>query len=191
MDTDIAAVVGFNADELSLNRAGKLSDRQRSFLQRARKGGRRYGWFIIGVLVVFVVLIVVLLLPKLTKEQKGSGEDVPIVPIVLGVLAFVVLVMVLSFLRSRRRLDRLASGRVLTVTGPARGRARRMHGNIESDIEYGGGTRYELTIGSTTFFVAGQRVLDAFATGGVYRAYYAAGGGHAVMNRLLSAERVG
>ena len=42
-----------------------------------------------------------------------------------------------------------------------------------------------------TFFVAGQRVLDAFAGGGVYRAYYAAGGGHAVMNRLLSAERIG
>ncbi len=66
-----------------------------------------------------------------------------------------------------------------------------MGGNVESDIDYGEGIRYELTVGTTTFFVAGQRVLDAFATGGVYRAYYAAGGGHAVMNRLLSAERIG
>ena len=109
----------------------------------------------------------------------------------LAVLAFVVVIFGLSLARSRRRLDRLASGRVLVVSGPVRVRAHRMRGNIESDIEYGEGIRYELTVGTTTFFVAGQRVLDAFATGGVYRAYYAAGGGHAVMNRLLSAERIG
>jgi hypothetical protein len=160
-------------------------------LQRARTGGRRYGLFVFALLIVFVVVILVVFLPKLTKQQNDTGDKVPIVPIVIGVLAFVVLLIGLSLLRSRRRLDRLASGRVLETSGPARGRARRMHGNVESDIDYGEGLRYELTIGSTTFFVAGQRVLDAFSGGGSYRAYYAAGGGHAVLNRLLSVERIG
>jgi hypothetical protein len=191
MDGDLGVVVGFSADELALNRAGRLSDRQRGTLQRARTGGRRYGLLMLAVLVVFVVAIVVVLVPKLNKQQQGSAEKVPVVPIVLAVLAFVVVIFGLSLARSRRRLDRLASGRVLVVSGPVRVRAHRIPGNTEGDLEYGGGIRYELTVGTTKFFVASQRVLDAFATGGVYRAYYAAGGGHAVMNRLLSAERVG
>ncbi len=135
--------------------------------------------------------MVVVLVPKLKQHQDDSGDKLPIVPIVVGVLAVVVLLMGLSIWRSRRRLDRLASGRVLEVTGPARGRAHRMHGNVDSDFDVGAGIRYELRIANTTFFVAGQRVLDAFVADGVYRAYYAAGGGHAVLNRLLSAERVG
>lgn len=188
---DLGGIVGFSADELALNRAGRLSERQRVGLQRARTGGRRFLLVMLGVLAGFVVLIVVVLVPKLNKQQDDSGDKLPIVPIVAGVLALVVLLIGLSVVRSRRRLDRLASGRVLETSGPARTRARRMHGNVESDLDYGEGVRYELTIGVATFFVAGQRVLDAFAGGGVYRAYYAAGGGHAVMNRLLSAERIG
>jgi hypothetical protein len=191
MDGELGAIVGFTADDLALNRAGRVSDRQRATLQRARTGGRRYGLLVLALLIVFVVAIVVVLVPKLNKEQHNSGEKVPIVPIVLAVLAFVVVIFGLSLARSRRRLDRLASGRVLAVSGPARVRAHRIRGNTEGDLEYGGGIRYELTVDTTTFFVASQRVLDAFATGGIYRAYYAAGGGHAVMNRLLSAERIG
>ena len=191
MDVGLGGVLGFGPDELAANRAGRLSERQRATLQRARSGGRRYGLFVLALVVVFVVAVVVVLVPKIKQQANGSGDKVPVVPIVVGVLALVVLVMGLSIWRSRRRLDRLASGRVLEVTGPARGRARRMHGNVDSDFGQGEGLRYELRIGDTTFFVANQRVLDAFAADGVYRAYYAAGGGHAVLNRLLSAERVG
>jgi hypothetical protein len=191
VDVDLGSVLGFGADELAANRAGRLSDRQHATLQRARTGGRRYGLLVLALVVAFVVAVIVLLVPKFAQQSKDSGDKVPIVPIVIGVLAFVVVVMGLSIWRSRRRLDRLASGRVLEVTGPARGRARRMHGNVDSDFGPGEGLRYELRIGDTTFFVANQRALDAFAADAVYRAYYAAGGGHAVLNRLLSAERVG
>jgi hypothetical protein len=128
-----------------------------------------------------------------SSQKDASG--ISVTPIVVGVLVLVVLIVGASILRSRRRLNRLASGVVHNVTGPARTKARRMHGNVDADIGpdsyLDGGVRYELTIGGTTFFVAGPHVLDAFRGGGTYRAYFAAGGGHAVLNRLLSVERVG
>jgi hypothetical protein len=187
----IAAAVGFSPDELALNRVGRVSDRQRTRLAQMRRGGR-IGLVVIGLFAIaFVVVIAVVLVPKLTKQQHGSSK-VPIVPIVAGVLAFVLLVMTLSIVRSRRRLDRLASGVVHEVNGPARTRVHVLPGNVDdSGGSEGGGTRYELTIGSTTFYVGGKHVLDAFADGGVYRAYFATGGGHTVWNRLLSAERIG
>jgi hypothetical protein len=93
--------------------------------------------------------------------------------------------MVLSIFRTKRSLSKFASGTVHAVSGPAHGRVRRLHTDENTDV--GGGMRYELTIGATTFFVGGQAVLAAFVDGAPYRAYYAAGHGRA-MNRLLSAE---
>lgn len=104
------------------------------------------------------------------------------------------LLVFLSVFRGRRSLDRIASGKVHQATGPANGRARRMHGNVVDASAPGsgsdGGMRYELTIGGVRFFVAGQAVLNAFVDGSTYRAYYVAGGNR-VMNVLLSAEPVG
>ena len=115
--------------------------------------------------------------------QRGTvNRDRREVTIVIGLL----------LLRLRRRLNRLASGAVLRVEGPVRTRAHHLGGNIsDAGPIYGGGVRYELTIGPTTFFVAGPQVLGAFDSAAIYRAYYAAGGGHAVYNWLLSAEQIG
>lgn len=193
-DTDparVPAAVGFSPDELALNQEGKLSDRQRAALARSRHGGRVGILIMIVLVLVFVVVIAIVVLPKINKPQHGSSQ-VPIVPIVAGTLAFVVLVIGLSLLRLRRRLNRLASGAVLRVDGPARTREHHLGGNVsDAGPIYGGGVRYELTIGPTTFFVAGPRVLEAFDSGAIYRAYYAAGGGHNVYNWLLSAEQIG
>jgi hypothetical protein len=85
-------------------------------------------------------------------------------------------------------LGRLSSSKVREVVGAARTRTRR--GPVAPDPAYAGGLRYELTIGKMTFLVRNQAVLDAFADGGNYRAYYASGGSR-FSNVLLSAERVG
>jgi hypothetical protein len=101
-------------------------------------------------------------------------------------------VMLRSRRRTRRVLGGLSSGKVREVVGAARTRARPMPANTAdpSTLEYGGGHRYELTIGKTIFLVRNRAVLDAFVEGGSYRAYYASGGGR-LYNVLLSAERIG
>jgi hypothetical protein len=181
---NLAGVLGFSPDELMLNRAGRVSERQLALLRRARRVGSLWLVFV-GVFVAgFVAVIVLYVLPQLNKKHAGEGS-VQTTPIVVGVVALVVLIMVLSILRTKRSLTKLGSGTVQVASGPARGRVRRLHSDENTDI--GGGLRYELTIGGTTFIVSGQSVLAGFVDGASYRAYYAAGHGKA-MNRLLSAE---
>jgi hypothetical protein len=181
---DLAAVLGFSPEELMLNRAGRVSDRQQALLRRAR----RYGlvWLlIVGVaMAAFIAVILLFVLPKLNKNDAGEGS-VKTTPIIVGVVAFVVLIVIVSIVRTRSSLTKLGSGVVHTASGPASTRVRRMRGNDDSD--HGTGLRYELTIGRTTFFVSGQSVLGAFVEGAPYRAYYAAGRNR-VLNRILSAE---
>ena len=181
---NLGGVLGFSPDELMLNRAGRVSERQIALLRQARRVGSLWLVFV-GVFVVgFVGLIVFYVLPQLNKKNAGEGS-VQTGPIVVGVVALVVLIMVLSIMRTKRSLSRFASGAVHVASGPAHGRVRRLH--LDENTDVGGGLRYELTIGGVTFFVAGQHVLAAFADGASYRAYFAAGHGRA-MNRLLSAE---
>jgi hypothetical protein len=185
----IGAVVGFTEEELRTNRAGRVSERQRERMARARSRGRAWIGMMALLVIAFVVVIAVVVLPKVS-ENKSSGSP-PMGPIVVAVLAFVVLVMGLSILRSRRSLDRIGAGKVQVTTGAAKTRARRMHGNVV-DVSapgggYGGGMRYELTIGSVRFIVAGQAVLDAFQDGRPYRGYYV---GRGLVSSLLSAEPV-
>jgi hypothetical protein len=188
----LGKLLGFDDDELVLNRAGRLSPRQAETLRAASRGGNKYLIFVLLFMVAFVVVVLAVVVPKATKHSGASSVN--LTPIIVGVLAFFALVVGLSMARTRTRLRRLASGVVLTVAGPARTKARRMGGNVNLDAgggAYGGGMRYELSIGATTFFVRGPEVLAAFDDGGTFRAYYAAGGGHAVMNRLLSIEPIG
>jgi cytochrome c-type biogenesis protein CcmE len=191
--TVLAGRLGFSVEELALNRTGRASPAQLARLQRDRKRGRWWLVFVALFAVAFVAVAASIMIAQLKDHGDKSSSSVPVVPIVIGVLAFVVLLVTLSLVRSRRSLDRIASGDVHQVTGPAHGRVRRMHGNVADPSAPGSGTsgslRYELTIGDVRFFVAGRGVLDAFADGAGYRAYYVAGGNR-VMNILLSAEAV-
>jgi hypothetical protein len=185
----MGTTLDFTDEELGINRAGRVSERQQTRLGRSRKTGR-IALVVMGLLVVaFIVIIATVVLPKITKQN--SDKSVPIVPIVVAVLAFVVLVMGLSIARTRRRLNRLTTGKAQQTTGAAKTRARRMHGNVV-DVDapgmgYGGGMRYELTIGSVRFIVPSQAVLDVFEDGRMYHGYYV---GRGMMSMLLSAEPV-
>lgn len=182
--TRLASVLDFADEELTANRAGRLSERQRVKQVRMRSKGRAFLALIALLVVAFVVFIAVVV-PKLSKQNSAGSP--PVTPIVAGVIAFVVLVMALSILRTRRRLDRLTSGQVAQTTGAAKTRVRQMRDNVDdaAGFEYGGGVNYELTIGSVRFFVAGKAVLDAFEDGRHYRGYCV---GKSIMSTLLSAE---
>jgi uncharacterized membrane protein YeaQ/YmgE (transglycosylase-associated protein family) len=191
---DLGAVLGFSADELARNRTGQLSARQHGVLQTKRRSGF-IGLIYVGVFAIgFAIFAGVYLIPKLNKQQHGPSKP-PFGAIVYGVLGLIVVIMVLSALRTRRRLDKLGSGSVHEVLGPARTRVHHIAGNVGDltsggAVGYGGGIRLELTIGKTMFFIPTRAMLDAFQTGGTYRVYYATGG-HRVYNTILSAERVG
>ena len=185
----MGATLDFTDEELRDNRAGRVSARQQARLGRARKTGRIALAVMALLVIAFVVVILTVVLPKISKQQ--SDKSVPIVPIAIGVLAFMVLVMALSIARSRRRFNRLATGNVQKTTGVAKTRARRIHGNVVDasapGLGYGGGLRYEVTIGSVRFIVPSQAVLDAFEDGRSYYGYYA---GRGFISSLLSAEPV-
>lgn len=185
-DAGIGAVLNFTYEELQLNRAGRLSERQLARLSTSRKRGRAFTVVMAVLVVGFVVLIVTLLLPKLTENQ--AYDSVPIAPIVIGVLVLMFVLVGSSIFRTRRSLDQL-TGKLKLASGPAKTRAHRLPGNIVDasapGLSYGGGIRHELTIGSVRFFVSGQAVLDAFQDGRPYFGYYV---GRGVMNTLVSAE---
>lgn len=182
----IGAALDFTDKELQANRAGRASERQQARLGKSRSRGLMANVVMALVAIAFVVVILVVVLPKIPKQQAGKS-----VPIVAGVLAFFLLVMVLSFIRTRRRLNRLGKGKIQQTTGVAKTRIHRMRGNVVDSsapgLGYGGGIRYELTIGSVRFFVPSQAVLDAFEDGRTYRGYYA---GRGLISTLLSAEPV-
>ncbi|PZS37022.1 MAG: hypothetical protein DLM58_00485 [Pseudonocardiales bacterium] len=185
----IGAALDFTEEELQANRAGRASERQQARLGKSRSRGLMANVVMALAAIAFVVVILVVVLPKIPKQQ--SDKSVPIVPIVAGVLAFFLLVMALSFLRTRRRLTRLGDGKIQQTTGVAKTRVHRIRGNVVDSsapgLGYGGGIRYELTIGSVRFFVPSQAVLDGFEDGCTYRGYYA---GRGLISTLLSAEPV-
>jgi hypothetical protein len=183
----MAEALGFSEDELAMNRAGRLSDSQRARMGRSRSRGRT-GTVVLGLIVVaFIAVIAVAVVPHLsTGKSSGSSATVPAV---IGALALIAVVMAFSLLRARRSLDRLVPDHVERTEGVTTTREHRLRGNV-GDLSsgfqgYGGGIRYEVTIGGTRFFVKGRTVLEAFQDGRSYRGYYV---GRGVMAMLLSAE---
>jgi hypothetical protein len=184
----IAGALGFTPDDLQANRAGRVSETQRERLAKTRRRARGATAFMGVLALAFVVVIAIVFIPKISRQDSGS-DSLPVVPIIVGVLVLMLLIMGASILRTRRSLDALASGSVLQVSGPAKTKVRRMHGNV-GDLQAGtsgtaGGVRFELTIGDVRFFVPSRAVLDAFVDGAPYRGYYV---GKRIMATLLSAE---
>jgi hypothetical protein len=185
----LGAALDFTADDLSANRAGVLSARQRDRMTKNRQQGRTVSLVMGGLMLAIIVVLAAVELPNLNKQ---SGDSVPIVPIAGGVLVLIVLILTLQFARNRRALNRFV-GAVHHVDGVVATRAHRIRGNVvdtsAGGFGYGGGMRYEVKFGRTVFFVPSQAVLAAFEDGRTYRGYYTGNKGK-VMGRLLSAEQI-
>jgi len=183
----IAEALGFSANDLAVNRAGLLSDRQRGRMGNSRDWGSTSLAVTGLVTAAFIVVIAVAVMPPLSAG-KGSGSS-PAVPAVAGTLAVIAIVMALSTLRTRRSLHRLAADQVSRTEGIAATRVRHPGGNVADPLGmaagHGDGVRFELTIGGVCFFVRSKAVLTAFQDGHVYCGYYV---GKGYMAALLSAE---
>ena len=182
----LSAVLDFSADELTANRAGQLSGRQLAALRRARSRSRMAVVVVMFVAVAFIVVVAVTLLPRLSRgSHPGSSAEIPYV---IGALALVALLMSQSVFRTGRALNQMVSGTVSRAEGVARTHVRRMGGNVGDPLSgipgRPGGSRCELTIGGTRFFVS-PAVLAAFSDGRAYRGYYV---GQGMRATLVSAE---
>ncbi len=182
----LSAVLDFSADELAANRAGQLSARQVVALRKSRSRSRVATGAVALTAAAFVAVVAITLLPRLSAgRHPGSSAEVPYV---VGALILVALLMSQSVFRTGRSLNQMVSGTVSRAEGLARTRVRRLGGNI-GDPQSGipgrpGGSRCELTIGGTRFFVS-PAVLAAFNDGQAYRGYYV---GQGLRATLVSAE---
>ncbi|HYS32863.1 MAG TPA: hypothetical protein VEM58_11450 [Streptosporangiaceae bacterium] len=182
----LSAVLDFSADELAANRAGQLSARQVVALRKSRSRSRVATGAVALTAAAFIAVVAITLLPRLSAgRHPGSSAEVPYV---VGALILVALLMSQSVFRTGRSLNQMVSGTVSRAEGLARTRVRRLGGNI-GDPQSGipgrpGGSRCELTIGGTRFFVS-PAVLAAFNDGQAYRGYYV---GQGLRATLVSAE---
>jgi uncharacterized integral membrane protein len=186
----LGAALGFSAEELELNRSGRLSAAQNARLQSDRRKATVRS-VVVGLLFLVIFgVIAAIVIPQISKEKtQGSSSEVPIV---IGVLAFMVFVLLLSLIRTRISYARRASGRVDRVEGVAKTRVHRVRGNVGDPssgwVGYGGGIRYELKIGGHMFFLPSRDVLHAFEAGQSYRGFYV--GKRRTTATLLSVEPI-
>jgi len=182
----LSAVLDFSADELAANRAGQLSSRQVAQLRKSRSRSRAATGVVAFTAVGFIAIVAITLLPRLSagRHPGASGE----IPYVVGALILVALLMSQSVFRTGRALNQMVSGTVSRAEGVARTHVRRMGGNVGDPLSgipgRPGGSRCELTIGGTRFFVS-PAVLAAFSDGRAYRGYYV---GQGMRATLVSAE---
>jgi hypothetical protein len=177
----------FTPADLVENRAGKLSATQHSYVAVQSKRGKTFNLAMGGVFVVFVIIIVTVVLPKMNSNSTGSSGTSSAVPpgVVFGVLAVVALLVALSLIRTRRGMERLTTGAVQSVEGPAKTRAS-ARGNVDQLDQMAVMPVYRLTVGKVTFALSNAQQLGAFDEGVTYRCYYLKG----TLPVLISAEQL-
>ena len=116
----LSAVLDFSADELAVNRAGQLSDRQEARLRTVRSRSSGALLVVVFVTVAFIVVAGVMVASRHSggKRPGSAGE----VPYVVGALLLVALLVSQSVFRTRRALNQMVSGPVSRAEGIARNR---------------------------------------------------------------------
>jgi hypothetical protein len=180
----LQAAFGFTPADLVENRAGKLSPTQHSLMAVHSKRGKTFNLGMGVFFVVFVIIIVVVVLPRMNSSTGSSSSTSSAVPpgVIFGVLAIVALVVGLSLVRTRRGMERLTTGAVQSVEGPAKTKAT-ARGNVDQMTVM---PVYRLTVGKVTFPLSNGQQLSAFDEGATYRCYYIKG----TLPVLISAEQV-
>lgn len=180
MASALNSAFDFTDDDLTANRAGRLSPAQQARMSKLRGRAQVANLVFGAVFVVILVVIAVIVLPGVLAPQPTGSSAVPpgiIALVLVGVLGIVVL----SVLRSRRKLQGVA-GAVLTTEGEAKTRS--------GLVDVGEGTAsaaiYRLTVGKVTFPLSSAEQLAPFTEGRRYRVYYVKG----TLPVVVSAEEV-
>jgi hypothetical protein len=170
----LEATLGFSGDELSLNRQGRVSDRQQGLLTRAKKTVNVFSVFVIVVMVVFVCVAVAI---------AASSSSELVLPIA-ATIVFVGLVMGLSIRRTVRAGARVATARIQHAEGPVAHRVVKLHGNVDDPTSMGS-VRYEIEVGGERLVVPTEAAMNSFHEESPYRVHFVR---EASLHVLLSAE---
>jgi hypothetical protein len=142
--------LNFNGDDLSANRAGQLSDRQREHLRRERRS---------AVLFYAAALIFAPLLMAFFIWREGEILPLPLLGFIFVALEVILLVVMLTVWH-RRSAD-LHSGRVATIGG-----------YTELRYQMRGGQKLPVLRVDEHDFIVPRHKLESFKDGGYYQLYY-------------------
>jgi hypothetical protein len=169
----------FNEEELKLNRQGKVSPRQREWLNMTARGILSLSGMnvtiAIGFLFFGLCLILGLYLQNEDTRAALFANPLNLLVFPATVLA-VALILTLSILYMRRLANRLTGAQVQTAQG-----------KIRLDEEHGeGGTAYYVFVGKKKF-AFGEDMSRVFKEGGKYKVYYCKS---SVYEMVLSLEKL-
>lgn len=171
----LQAVLGFSAEELALNRAGHVSDRQQQLLGRVEKTTNVASVMMIVVVLVFVGVAV----------GVSASSSSQLAPVIAGAVALVVVVMGFSIRRTIRAGARVATARVQHAEGPVKHHVVRFGESV--DAPGSGGIRFDIRVGGEQLTVPTQAAMETFTEGAPYRVHFVR---EASLHVLLSAEPI-
>ena len=169
----------FNEEELKLNRQGKVSPRQREWLNNMARGIHSLSGMNVTIAIGFLFfgLCLILGLYLQNEDTRAALFANPLNLLVFPATILVVaIILTLSILYMRRLANRLAGAQVQTAQG-----------KIRLDEEHGeGGTAYYVFVGRKKF-AFGEDMSRVFREGEKYKVYYCKSGAYEM---VLSLEKV-
>lgn len=169
----------FNEEELNLNRQGKVSPRQREWLNNTARGIRSLSGMNVTIAIGFLFfgLCLILGLYLQNEDTRAALFANPLNLLVFpATILIVTIILTLSILYMRRLANRLAGAKVQTAQG-----------KIRLDEEHSeGGTAYYVFVGKKKF-AFGEDMSRVFREGEKYKVYYCKSG---VYEMVLSLEKI-
>ena len=168
----------FNEEDLKLNRQGKVSSRQREWLNNTARGIRSMSGMNVTIAVGFMFfgLCLILGLYLQNEDTRAALFANPLNLLVFPATILVVaVILTLSILYMRRLASRLAGAQIQTAQG-----------KVRLDEEHGeGGTAYYVFVGKKKFAFA-EDMSRVFRDGEKFKIYYCKSG---VYEMVLSYEK--
>jgi hypothetical protein len=169
----------FNEEELNLNRQGKVSPRQREWLNMTARGIRSLSGMNVTIAIGFLFfgLCLILGLYLQNEDTRAALFSNPLNLLVFpATILAVAVILTLSIVYMRKLANRLAGAQVQSAQG-----------KVRLDEEYGeGGTAYYVFVGKKKF-AFGENMSRVFKEGEKYKVYYCKSG---VYELVLSYERM-
>lgn len=166
----LAQALEFSQEDLALNKAGSISDRQKEVVAQIMRW--RYGSRSCAILVFLISLGVLWVVGfSLLREEMitpASQNQLSIIYTSWLAVGGVIVAAFLSFLWiDRSRANDLRQGNVKTVEGPAALDIRELKGARLYGVK-----AYYVSVGGIEFQLADKKQYEAFEAGRAYRFYY-------------------
>lgn len=176
MRSDLERVFDFNEADLSLNRNGRVSEKQAELISQHRRI-RRFGGRIAAVF-FFVSIVSIFLIPLYFIGSKQLRKHPEIAIIYVAVFLFCLALFVFFTLLGNLRSD-LKSGKISEIEGIAEKWEKKISRNL--------GKAYYLKIGNEKFQLDEKAKYQAFESNVYYRIFYVR---HSPTHIILSVAKI-